>query len=75
MQDYVNASDCYEQLTTLCPDEEQYKLYYAQALYKCGLNVESMRVASQIETSSSQAKVKHLSNLATYFHLINFINY
>lgn len=57
IQDYVNASDCYEQLTLLCPDQEQYKLYYAQSLYKCGLYTESMRVASQIESDGNHLKV------------------
>ena len=57
IQDYVNASDCYEQLTILCPDQEHYKLYYAQSLYKCGLNVEAMKVSSQIENPSYQSRV------------------
>ena len=45
MQDYVNASDCYEQLTQLYPDQVQYKLYYAQSLYKCGLYSEAMKIS------------------------------
>lgn len=57
LQDYVNASDCYEQLTVLYPDQEQYKLYYAQALYKCGLHEESFRAVSQIENAELKAKV------------------
>lgn len=47
MQDYVNASDCYEQLTHLCPDQVQYKLYYAQSLYKCGLYSEAMKISGK----------------------------
>lgn len=57
VQDYVNASDCYEQLTILYPEQEQYKLYYSQALYKCGLFQESIKAASQIETPEIRAKV------------------
>ena len=34
MQDFANAADCYEQLTLIFPDVEDYKLYYAQALYQ-----------------------------------------
>lgn len=60
MQDFVNAADCYEQLTQLCPDQEHYKLYYAQCLYKCGLDVEAMRTCAQIENPSYQSKVKCL---------------
>ncbi len=59
IQDYVNASDCYEQLSVLCPDQEQYKLHYAQSLYKCGLYQEAMRVSSQIESQSYQIKEIH----------------
>ena len=50
IQDFINASDCYEQLTQLCPDQDHYKLYYAQCLYKCGFDVEAMRTCEQIET-------------------------
>ena len=57
LQDYVNASDCYEQLTVLYPEQEQYKLHYAQALYKCGLHEESFRAASQIENAELKSKV------------------
>ena len=60
IQDYVNASDCYEQLTILYPEQEQYKLYYSQALYKCGLFQESIKAASQIETPEIRAKVIEL---------------
>lgn len=57
MQDYVNASDCYEQLTQLYPDQVQYKLYYAQSLYKCGLYSEAMKISAQIEAPNYQLNV------------------
>jgi tetratricopeptide repeat protein 30 len=66
IQDYVNASDCYEQLSVLCPDQEQYKLYYSQSLYKCGLYQEAMRVSSQIENQSFQLKVMKLQAAIKY---------
>ena len=34
--DFPSASQCYEQLVTLCPEVEEYKFYYAQTLYKAG---------------------------------------
>lgn len=34
MQDFVNAANCYEHLTIIFPDIEDYRLYYAQALYQ-----------------------------------------
>jgi hypothetical protein len=57
IQDFINASDCYEQLTQLCPDQDHYKLYYAQCLYKCGFDVEAMRACEQIENQSYKGKV------------------
>jgi len=30
----VNAANCYEQLTIFYPDDEDYRVYYAQALYQ-----------------------------------------
>ena len=66
IQDYVNASDCYEQLSMLCPDQEQYKLYYAQSLYKCGLYVEAMRVSSQIDNPNMQTKAMKLQAAVKY---------
>lgn len=29
-QDYINAANCYEQLAHYYPEEEDYKVYYAQ---------------------------------------------
>jgi tetratricopeptide repeat protein 30 len=66
LQDYVNASDCYEQLTVLHPDQEQYKLYYSQALYKCGLYEESAKAASQIENAEIKLKVNKLKAAIKY---------
>lgn len=38
MQDFVNAANCYEHLTLLFPDIEEYRLYYAQSLYQVQVN-------------------------------------
>lgn len=62
VQDYVNASDCYEQLSQISPDLEQYKLYYAQCLYKCGLYDQSMKVVSQLEDPKFQIEVDYNDN-------------
>ena len=32
----LDAVSAYEQLIGICPDVEEYKLYYAQSLYKAG---------------------------------------
>lgn len=34
MQDFVNAANCYEHLTMLFAEVEEYRLYYAQSLYQ-----------------------------------------
>lgn len=60
LQDFVNASDCYEQLTVIDPEDEEYKLYYAQSLYKASLYEEAMQASLQVETTSLQLKVKKL---------------
>ena len=59
MQDYVNASDCYEQLTQLYPDQVQYKLYYAQSLYKCGLYSEAMKISGKMNKTLNRNKKYH----------------
>lgn len=57
MQDFVNASDCYEQLQMLHPEVEDYKLYYAQSLYKACLYQEAMKTACQIDNPAYQTQV------------------
>lgn len=57
MQDFVNASDCYEQLSLMHPEVEDYKLYYSQSLYKACLYQEGMKVACQIDNPEYQSKV------------------
>ena len=59
-QDFVNAANCYEQLTLLYPDNEDYKIYYAQALYQACLYEEAMKVTVQIENPELQGKVSYL---------------
>ena len=59
-QDFVNAADCYEQLTALHPEVEEYRLYYAQSLYKACLYEEAMKVSFQIDNPdfSNQVLIK-----------------
>ena len=58
MQDFVNAADCYEQLTVLNPEVEDYKLYYAQSLYKASLFDEAMKVSCQLDNPEYAARVR-----------------
>ncbi len=41
----------YGQLVAVCPDNERYKLYHAQALVKAGLFDDAQRICMQIDTS------------------------
>ncbi|KAK2177132.1 hypothetical protein NP493_618g01012 [Ridgeia piscesae] len=65
-QDFVNAADCYEQLMMLQPEVDEYKMYYAQSLYKACLYDEAMKVSCQIENPSSQSKVIKLQAAIKY---------
>ena len=65
LQDFVNAADCYEQLAANNPEVEDYKLYYAQSLYKACLNEEAMKVSCQIDNPTYSTRV----NLHTFFFL------
>ena len=53
----MNAANCYEQLTLFYPEEDDYKVYYAQALYQACLYEEAMKVTVQIENSELQGQV------------------
>ncbi|WAQ97054.1 TT30A-like protein [Mya arenaria] len=66
MQDFVNASDCYEQLSMMHPEIEEYRLYYAQALYKACLYQEAMKVACQIDNPARQGEVIKLQAAIKY---------
>lgn len=57
IQDFVNAADCYEQLAANNPEVEDYRLYYAQSLYKACLYDEAMKVSCQIDNPSYSNRV------------------
>ena len=46
LQDYPNAVAMYEMLAKFYSGVEEYKMYYAQSLYKAGMYVEAMRAAT-----------------------------
>uniref|UniRef100_A0A673KUF8 Tetratricopeptide repeat protein 30 n=1 Tax=Sinocyclocheilus rhinocerous TaxID=307959 RepID=A0A673KUF8_9TELE len=51
MQDFTNAAECYEQLTQLHPEVEDYKLYYAQSLYGACTFPEAMKATFLLDTT------------------------
>eukprot|EP00090_Calanus_glacialis_P007636 TRINITY_DN16078_c0_g1_i1.p1 TRINITY_DN16078_c0_g1~~TRINITY_DN16078_c0_g1_i1.p1 ORF type:complete len:651 (-),score=100.98 TRINITY_DN16078_c0_g1_i1:140-2092(-) len=66
MQDYVSAANCYEQLTLHYPDEEDYKVYYAQALYAATLYEEAMKVTVTVEGAEHQGSMQKLQAAIRY---------
>lgn len=46
---YELASQMYEQLVTLYPNNEDYKLYYSQSLYKAGMYPEAAKAVVKVE--------------------------
>jgi tetratricopeptide (TPR) repeat protein len=57
-QDFVSSADCYEHLSQLCPENEDYRIYYCQSLYNAGLFDEAMKVSFQVENPKQQDKVR-----------------
>lgn len=66
LQNFVEAADCYEQLSLLHPEVDDYKLYYAQSLYKTCLYQEAMKVTSQIDNPDYQVKITKLQAAIKY---------
>lgn len=64
--DFTTAAQSYEQLVSICPDVEEYKLYYAQSLYKSGLFAEAMKAAIRVEGEQYQQRVLMLQSIIKY---------
>lgn len=64
--DFTSAAQCYEQLVSICPDVEEYKLYYSQSLYKSGLYAEAMRAAIRVEGEQYSQRVLMLQSIIKY---------
>uniref|UniRef100_A0A3Q2PRZ4 Tetratricopeptide repeat protein 30 n=1 Tax=Fundulus heteroclitus TaxID=8078 RepID=A0A3Q2PRZ4_FUNHE len=60
IQDFSSAAECYEQLTQLHPEVEEYKLYYAQSLYKAGAYPEATKASFVLDNPSSHSKMVKL---------------
>ncbi|XP_017161659.1 intraflagellar transport protein 70A [Poecilia reticulata] len=60
IQDFSSAAECYEQLTQLHPEVEEYKLYSAQSLYKAGAYSEATKASFVLDNPSSHTKMVKL---------------
>uniref|UniRef100_A0A3Q0STF4 Tetratricopeptide repeat protein 30 n=1 Tax=Amphilophus citrinellus TaxID=61819 RepID=A0A3Q0STF4_AMPCI len=65
-QDFANAAECYEQLTQLHPEVEEYKLYYAQSLYKAGAYPEATKASFALDNQGSHTKMVKLQASIKY---------
>ncbi|KAM7387485.1 hypothetical protein PAMA_009889 [Pampus argenteus] len=66
IQDFTNAAECYEQLTQLHPEVEEYKVYYAQSLYKAGAYPEASKASFVLDNPSSHTKMVKLQACIKY---------
>ncbi|XP_056609233.1 tetratricopeptide repeat protein 30A isoform X1 [Triplophysa dalaica] len=66
MQDFTNAAECYEQLTQLHPEVEDYKLYYAQSLYGACAFPEAMKATFLLDSTTNHTKMIKLQAAIKY---------
>ncbi|XP_075442900.1 intraflagellar transport protein 70A [Ascaphus truei] len=66
MQDFINAADSYEQLIQIHPEIEEYKLYYAECLYKACLYPEAMKATFILDSPAYQSKMLKLQASIKY---------
>uniref|UniRef100_A0AAQ4PEB3 Tetratricopeptide repeat protein 30 n=1 Tax=Gasterosteus aculeatus aculeatus TaxID=481459 RepID=A0AAQ4PEB3_GASAC len=66
IQDFTNSADCYEQLTQLHPEVEEYKVYYAQSLYKAGAYPEATKASFVLDNPGSHVKMLKLQACIKY---------
>eukprot|EP01035_Chromulina_nebulosa_P019358 gene19358-25224_t len=64
--DFVTAAQSYEQLVQICPDNDEYKIYYAQSLYKAGMYADATRAAIRIDSEQYQQKILMLQAMIKY---------
>jgi tetratricopeptide repeat protein 30 len=64
--DYNNAAMYYDQLVSICPNIEEYQIYYAQSLFKAGQYAEAQRECSTVESEAFQQRVVKLQASIAY---------
>ena len=65
--DFLNAADCYNQLSQLCPEVDDYKLYYVMSLYKGGDYQTAMKASFGIENTAYHQRVEKIQAAIKYF--------
>ena len=65
--DFLSAADCYNQLSQLCPEIDDYKLYYVMSLYKGGDYANAMKASFGIENPAYHQRVQKIQAAIKYF--------
>ncbi|KAF7650021.1 hypothetical protein LDENG_00132350 [Lucifuga dentata] len=66
IQDFTSAAESYEQLTQLHPEVEEYKLHYAQSLYKACAYAEATKATFMLDNTNSHTKMVKLQAAIKY---------
>ncbi|XP_068193471.1 intraflagellar transport protein 70A isoform X2 [Antennarius striatus] len=66
LQDFSSAAECYEQLTQLHPEVEEYKVYHAQSLFKAGAYADATKASFMLDNPSSHTKMLKLQASIKY---------
>lgn len=63
---YPLAVEMYEQLISVVPDADEYKIYYAQSLYKAGMYPEATRAAVRVDNEQHTQRMLLLQAVIKY---------
>lgn len=66
MQDFRSSALTYEQLVRFHPEVDEYKIYYAQSLYKAGLYEDALKVASKVDNDEYSHRLLQLQAAIKY---------
>ena len=65
-QDHASSADYYNQLSQLCPENDDYKLFYVMSLYKSGDYQTAMKASFGIENMAYQSQVRKIQAAIKY---------
>ncbi|XP_013888312.1 intraflagellar transport protein 70A isoform X2 [Austrofundulus limnaeus] len=66
LQDFSSSAECYEQLSQLHPEVEDYRLYYAQSLYRAGAYPEATKASFALDNPNTHTKMVKLQACIKY---------
>lgn len=64
--DFAESASLYEQLVKCCPSVDEYRVYYAQALYKAGAYAESSKMCAMMDSEQHEMRLVKLQAAAAY---------